>query len=106
MKEMVSSNPCMSRLKKKYDDFIAAGGSPNQFVTARKVHMDIKDICLKDTVKKMVDSVPAGTGRTSWRSGRRESGLPAHPTAILWNILYAAFVRYMLTKPPIKILGP
>ena len=53
MKEMVSSNPCMSRLKKKYDDFIAAGGSPDQFVTARKVHMDIKDICLKDTVKEM-----------------------------------------------------
>jgi hypothetical protein len=95
MKEMVNSNPCMSRLKRKYDNFFAAGGSPNQFVTARKVHMDIKDICLKDTVKKMVDSVPAGTGRTSWRSGTNTSGLPAPPTTILWTFLYAAFVRYM-----------
>ena len=66
--------------------------------TARKVHKKHKDnkaIPLKDTMKEMVDSIPAGTGRTSWRSGRSTSGLPARPTAIMWTFLYAAFVRYM-----------
>ena len=54
------------RLKKKYDDFIAAGGSPDQFVTARKVHKKHKDnkaIALKDTVKEMVDSNPSRSMR-------------------------------------------
>jgi hypothetical protein len=33
MKEMVDSR---SRLKKKYDDFFAAGGSPDQFLLHEK----------------------------------------------------------------------
>ena len=106
MKEMVDSNPSRSRLKKKYNDFFTAGGSPDLFDTARKVYKGNKAIALKETMKEMVNSIPAGTGRTSRRSGRRTSCLPACPTAILWASLYGAFVRYMLAKPPITILGP
>lgn len=106
LKEMVDSNPSRTRLKKKYDDFFAAGGSPDQFVTAKTVYNGDIAITLRDTMKEMVNSIPAGDGGTSRRPGRGKSGLPAHPTAILWTILCGAFVRYMLTKPPITILGP
>ena len=53
-------------LKKKYDDFIAAGGSPDQFVTKRKVYKKHKDnvaIALKDTVKEMVNRDPGRSMR-------------------------------------------
>ena len=53
-------------LKKKYDDFIAAGGSPDQFVTKRKVYKKHKDnvaMALKDTVKEMVNRDPGRSMR-------------------------------------------